>query len=260
MRAYNAFKSCSRSCSRSSWLSQQRFAPIPTPARTQHHHPRSTVHVRASTSQTATSSEDQAIRFHHAQLANAPTLEGMEHLPYYSQYPLDRKAEWRRDSEQLSHLFSHPHAKLLLITRDKCMVTEISSSTETSSAPAPPSNNPAQPTIRPVLMEPAAPAAAAYAKKDAPHVFLGVDANGHPYFATEAADPEALVKEAGPSVSWRGARLAGPDLGAGDAALVAVATSLLQWHKVGPGSCGWLRGNSKCYSMVHEKLQDTWSQ
>lgn len=43
--------------------------------------------------------------------------EGAELLPFYSQYPLDRKAEWRSDEARLRQLFSRSDAVLLPLSR-----------------------------------------------------------------------------------------------------------------------------------------------
>ncbi|KAG1662836.1 hypothetical protein FOA52_010627 [Chlamydomonas sp. UWO 241] len=51
--------------------------------------------------------------------------DGADELPYYSQYPLDRKAEWRGNAGKLAELLARPDARLLLLSRDKAMVRRI---------------------------------------------------------------------------------------------------------------------------------------
>ena len=46
-----------------------------------------------------------------------PLPEGADELPFYAQYPLDRKAEWRSDQARLSELFMRGDAILLPLSR-----------------------------------------------------------------------------------------------------------------------------------------------
>lgn len=55
-------------------------------------------------------------------VAAVPEAESLDMYPYYSQYPLDRKAEWRRDKEQIAKLLAHPRLQLLPVFKDKALV------------------------------------------------------------------------------------------------------------------------------------------
>ncbi len=46
-----------------------------------------------------------------------PLVEGAEDFPFYSQYPLDRKAEWRSDEGKMALLFAQEDAVLLALSR-----------------------------------------------------------------------------------------------------------------------------------------------
>ncbi|KAG2443562.1 hypothetical protein HXX76_001914 [Chlamydomonas incerta] len=165
-------------------------------------------------------------------------------LPFYSQYPLDRKSEWRRDGPRLNELFARPDAKLIPLLRDKVLVrpaaaaaptaggTPVTAAAGASAASAPPAA-----ALRPVLLCPAS-AHADLAATSPARPFLGLDADGAPYFAVglpgdspaALVEAEALAEAAGGGAEWRGARLAGPDLAPGDASLLAVASGLMVWH------------------------------
>lgn len=148
----------------------------------------------------------------------APDFPGEDTLPYYSQYPLDRLAYIRRDTERLSELWASDTAVLVPLARDKVLVQRTSPT-----------------TVAPVLLRPAA-AYATDAQQAASAIFLGVDATGAPYFAMDAAaDPTPIIEQArvateDADVQWVNARVAGAELSPGDAALLAVASGLAQWH------------------------------
>ncbi|KXZ47337.1 hypothetical protein GPECTOR_36g61 [Gonium pectorale] len=174
-----------------------------------------------------------------------PSSKALDSLPFYSQYPLDRHAEWRRDELRLDELFARPDAKLLPLLRDRVLTRPAASSSSSSAAegsaegpatPAPPlPSHPAAPggssLLHPVLLCPAS-AHAELAAAGPARVFLGTDADGAPYFA--AAVPSAAAAEqlaaANPGSSWASARAAGPDMSPGDAALCAVASGMMVWH------------------------------
>lgn len=142
-------------------------------------------------------------------------------LPFYSQYPLDRKAEWRRDENFLNEIFARPDAKLIPLLRDKVLVRPSATNCSAGAAPL----------LQPVLLCPAATHAELVAASPA-RAFLGIDAHGAPYFAAAAASPDAAreLASAHPGAEWCAARSAGPDLSPGDASLLAVASGLLVWH------------------------------
>ncbi|GLC73499.1 hypothetical protein PLESTF_001384300 [Pleodorina starrii] len=146
-------------------------------------------------------------------------------LPFYSQFPLDRRAEWRRDRKLLDELFAREDATLIPLLRDTVLVRPApSTTTATTTAPL----------LQPVLLRPASHHTAAIASSPA-RVFLGLDARGAPYFAAALASPDAarsLAAAAGAGAEWRAARAAGPDLAPGDASLLAVASGLMVWHGV----------------------------
>ncbi len=190
-------------------------------------------------------------------------------LPFYSQFPLDRRDGLRRNAAVLSEMLSSPAAKLVPLHNDKVLVTSVPSSSSTSStasdAPAPPPAAPAEPPspprLVPALLTPASAAVALHAAPGSAPIFLGVDAEEEPYFAVHVADPVAVLKSleaAAPAAEgqapegsssngsngggappaaaaargprWLSARVAGAEMAPHDAALLAVASGLGQWH------------------------------
>lgn len=100
-------------------------------------------------------------------------------LPFYCQYPLDRRAELRRNNEQLSKLRSLPTARVLPVMKDKVLVKR-------ATAPL----APGQASLQAVYLESAASVLASdHIAAGSPSVFLGVDPRqGTPYFAAEVRD------------------------------------------------------------------------
>ncbi|KAG2497161.1 hypothetical protein HYH03_004751 [Edaphochlamys debaryana] len=151
--------------------------------------------------------------------------EALEQMPFYSQFPLDRKAEWRKDVTRLNELFARPDARLLPLLRDKVLVRP---------APATPADAPGgsvAPPLDPVFLSPASAHSELVAQSPA-RPFLGLDGQGRPYFAAAVGSPTVAeeIAAAHPGSEWRSARLAGPDLAPGDASLLAVASGLMLWH------------------------------
>ena len=70
----------------------------------------------------ATSNAEQQLRpIRRADLlAPVPQDEGVERLPFYSQYPLDRKVEWRSDDAKLAQLFAQEDATLMYLSKWVC--------------------------------------------------------------------------------------------------------------------------------------------
>lgn len=149
-------------------------------------------------------------------------------LPYYSQYPLDRRADWRRNDKLLNELLQRPDARIIPLLRDKVLTAPAQPTPPTSAT-----HTPAGPLLHPVLLSPASAALAAGHVSEAPaRIFLGTDASGAPYFAAAVPSTDAAAKlaEQHPGSEWRSARLAGPDLAPGDASLLGVASGLMVWH------------------------------
>ena len=140
--------------------------------------------------------------------------------PFFSQYPLDRKAVWRRNTNLLAELCSHQQAKLLPFFDDLCLVL----------APGP---GTAYQPFHPAFLTPARDFMALCSSGPDPsdHVFLGVDQSGAPFFAARVTgDPRAFSNALPFAALWKKTRVASTCMGAGDAALVAVASGLLTWH------------------------------
>lgn len=149
-------------------------------------------------------------------------------LPYYSQYPLDRRADWRRNDKLLNEVFQRPDAKIIPLLRDKVLTMPAQATPPNSTT-----HTPAGPLLHPVLLAPASAALAAGNVSETPaRIFLGTDASGAPYFAAAVPSTDAAAKlaEQHPGSEWRSARLAGPDLAPGDASLLGVASGLMVWH------------------------------
>lgn len=131
---------------------------------------------------------------------------GWDALPFYSHYPLDRKAEWRKDTNKLSDLLARSDARLLPLANDRVLVSHIPSTSPPSPSPqstalkyrlqgvtpitpappplpAPPARS--LPTLAPVTLEPAADWVTEHAAPNAATIFLGVDDQGVPYFAVQ---------------------------------------------------------------------------
>ncbi|MEW5318011.1 MAG: hypothetical protein WDW38_009265 [Sanguina aurantia] len=144
-------------------------------------------------------------------------------LPFYCQYPLDRRAELRRNNEQLSKLRSLPTARVLPVMKDKVLVKR-------ATAPL----APGQASLQAVYLESAASVLASdHIAAGSPSVFLGVDPRqGTPYFAAEVSQVAGVASALATAngAEWRSARLAGPELDSGEASLLAVGSSLMQWH------------------------------
>jgi NADH pyrophosphatase NudC (nudix superfamily) len=145
---------------------------------------------------------------------------------FYSAYPLDRAAAARHDPEQLSRLLAHPAARLLPVSGAKALVVAPST---------PPPSSAAAPTGGPELslawLTPASDALPSL-DPEIPPLFLGLDSAGAPHFGGQVAKPAAdALAAAVPGARWAVARTAGPALGPGDAALVATACGLAQWHQ-----------------------------
>lgn len=167
----------------------------------------------------------------------ASALE-LEPLPFYSQFPLDRREELRKDAKALAELFERPDARLLPVSQRGAVLVRPLAAVATAAqaqAAAPAAGVPDWPqgdtvTLQLELLCPAAAHAELVAPSPA-RVFLGIDALGAPYFAAEVtrAAAESLAATH-PGAEWRAARAAGPDLDAGEASLAAVASGLLAWH------------------------------
>ncbi|KAG2452315.1 hypothetical protein HYH02_003339 [Chlamydomonas schloesseri] len=224
-------------------------APAPTPARCAARRLLAVNPLAAAAASTSGTGTSAAAPSSPAEVAAAlsgavPAVPGAAESadqPFYSQYPLDRKSEWRRDGKRLDELFARPDAKLIPLLRDKVLVRPAAATaagTAADASAAATAGGAAAALLRPVLLAPASSYSYLLAASPA-RPFLGLDANGAPYFAVglrgdspaALAEAEALAAEAGGGgAEWRGARLAGPDLAPGDASLLAVASGLLVWH------------------------------
>lgn len=104
-------------------------------------------------------------------------------------------AEWRRNTEKLSELWASPKARLVPLSGDKVLVQPHRGGGGSRPEGQQQPGAPPPPTLEPVLLQPAAEAAARFVDPAAPHIFLGVDeaGDGAPYFAAQVTDKEALV-------------------------------------------------------------------
>jgi NAD+ diphosphatase len=159
-----------------------------------------------------------------------------------SQFPLDRQAVQRRNSTYISDLFSAQQACLIPLSASQVLVMNSQDHSSNGSSRNSSSGSAAAPALAPVLLSPAAPVASQLAVSPADAIFLGVDGQGRPFFAAEVKDKDAVLTcaqaaaaaaasgDGGAGMMWRDARLAGQDLSPEDASLLAVASSLAQWH------------------------------
>ncbi|HEV2336242.1 MAG TPA: NAD(+) diphosphatase [Stellaceae bacterium] len=156
----------------------------------------------------------------------------MEEIYCFAGNPLDRASERRRDSEWVRSLFDDPRAQILPL----CELRPLTHGTE-------PTVLDWQPVARwRDLIE-----------HGATLVFLGLG-EGRPYFAVDASGADrALVRDCEPI----DARTLAPHLPAGEAAILAEARSLVDWHArhrfcaqcgspTRVTSAGWVRRCPEC--------------
>jgi NAD+ diphosphatase len=188
----------------------------------------------AATAPSASASSERAPAADRA----APGLEPRP-LPHYADYPIDRASELRTDAKALAALFEAPQSRLLPVLAPSAdsaaRVLVVAASTAT----------PAPTRLAPAWVRPASASAPCLADGGgfAGCVFLGLDSDGAGVFAgrvrPDAADgvvaAAAAAAEGGngggaSQPQWMAARTAGPDMSAGDAALVATAAGVASWH------------------------------
>jgi len=129
----------------------------------------------------------------------------MEEIYCFAGNPLDRASERRRDTAWIRSLLDDPAARVLPL-RDLIPLTRGSAS--------------------PVLdWHPVAPWHDAI-ERGATLIFLGIG-EGRPYFAVDAGGADGALAGEGPPLD---ARTLAPLLPAGDAAILAEARSLIDWH------------------------------
>lgn len=151
---------------------------------------------------------------------------------YYSNYPLDRAPEQRKNETQLSEWFNGASARVTPVMGSKVLLlTGTLDSRDSNSADGNggSSSSSASPRYRPVWLSPAAELGTA-AVPSVPPLFLGLDANGNPHFAVQVTADAGRDLTAAHGASWVSARIAGPDMSRQDAALMAVASGLAQWN------------------------------
>ncbi|KAF5828599.1 hypothetical protein DUNSADRAFT_17335 [Dunaliella salina] len=146
--------------------------------------------------------------------------DGAQDLPFFCHYPLDRKTEWRRDKAKLSQLLADSSTCLLPLFGDKVLVHRKSPDSQ----------------LLPYIVKPGAEVATKHAATPHVHIFLGLDAVGAAYFGCVIKDPQQLLEELsasnteGTTLEWMSGRMAGQELQQEDAALLATASGLAQWH------------------------------
>jgi NADH pyrophosphatase NudC (nudix superfamily) len=162
-------------------------------------------------------------------------------LPHYADYPIDRASDLRSSSSDLSALFASPQSRLLPVlapTADGAARVLVVEQQPATTAAAP---------LAPAWVKPASAVANALADGGglAGCIFLGLDADGAGVFAgrvrpdaagavqqqqQQQQQQQAAGNPSSSSSSWVAARTAGPDMTAGDAALVATAAGIASWH------------------------------
>lgn len=103
----------------------------------------------------------------------------LQDLPFYCQFPLDRRVELRRNNEELAKLWALPTARIVPVMKDKVLVRRRNQDGDGSSS--------SHSSLHAAYLEPAASAlASGHIADGSPTVFLGVDPRqGTPYFAAE---------------------------------------------------------------------------
>lgn len=116
----------------------------------------------------------------------------LQDLPFYCQFPLDRRADLRRNNEELAKLWALPTARIVPVLKDKVLVRRNNQEGDGSSP------TPRHSSLQPAYLEPAASAlASGHIAAGSPTVFLGVDPRqGTPYFAAEVGDGCAIRSDA----------------------------------------------------------------
>jgi NADH pyrophosphatase NudC (nudix superfamily) len=140
---------------------------------------------------------------------------------YYSNYPLNRAAEQRRDEEQLQTWFNAPNTQVTPVLGSRVLLTHTATTTTSSSSSIA--------KYHPVWVSPAAELGVSM-NTSVPPLFLGLDSTGAPHFAVQVTKDSAEELSARHAASWLAARAAGPNMSRSDAALVAVASGLAQWN------------------------------
>eukprot|EP00878_Enallax_costatus_P032153 GHUV01035263.1.p1 GENE.GHUV01035263.1~~GHUV01035263.1.p1 ORF type:complete len:396 (+),score=114.99 GHUV01035263.1:194-1381(+) len=170
---------------------------------------------------------------------------------YYSNYPLDRAAEFRKDEAQVLSWFNAPDARVtpvngsrILVREQKLPFTETADNNSNTSdsgsswyagmseGTANPSSNSSsrRAVLQPVWVSPASDLGVAV-NQDVPPLFLGLDPDTRsPHFAVQIAASAAEGLASSFGASYVDARTAGPEMSRTDAALMAVASGLAQWH------------------------------
>jgi hypothetical protein len=163
---------------------------------------------------------------------------------YYSNYPLDRAAEARRDEAQVMAWFNAADARVTPVNGSRILVTQQqaaaaasndNSSTASAASTAQSSSQQQQQqqqsaVLQPVWISPASELTCAL-NAAVPPLFLGLDrTTGAPHFAMQVAAAEVDALAASYGARWVSARNAGPEMSRSDAALMAVASGLAQWN------------------------------
>jgi hypothetical protein len=153
---------------------------------------------------------------------------------YYSNYPLDRAAETRRDEAQVMAWFNAADARITPVNGSRILVTQPSGSSNGSSnanvAGTTAQQDSQQALLQPVWVSPATELSCAL-NAAVPPLFLGLDrTTGAPHFAVQVAAAEVEGLAGSYSARWVSARNAGPEMARSDAALMAVASGLAQWN------------------------------
>lgn len=168
---------------------------------------------------------------------------------YYSNYPLDRAAELRKDESQVTTWFNASNARVTPVNGSRILVTKLegpSTSTADNNSsmskdgshwysggsngndPSSSSRGSGHTHLQPVWVSPAADLGVAL-NPDVPPLFLGLDPQtGSPYFAAQIAASAAEGCASSCAASWVIARTAGPDMTRTDAALMVSHCSAAQ--------------------------------
>ena len=194
------------------------------------------------------------------------TFQVSSHLPppHFSDLPLDRAGHLRRQTEALDQLLQHPSARVLAFYERKALVAPLASLKEENLPPSvaasPPTleqegvsssnsvenDSPQAVSLAPLGEEvpdggppswvlltwhPSSPELSNAINSDVGYIFLGLSTSGAPYFACQLTTLPSSVGESNRldvfmvDVRSQGQKMTGPD-----AAVIALASGLFQWH------------------------------
>ena len=157
---------------------------------------------------------------------------------FYSNYPLDRAVDKRRDAAWVQDAFKSPGALVTPVRGSKVLLQQSdhnSSSVSSSSSISNDSNSSSSSRnhhLQPVWLTSDHHDIPTIMDPETEPLFLGCNPKTRaPYFALQITPEAEQLLAAEPNWNWLPARTAGPSLSPEDAALMAVASGLAAWNR-----------------------------